>query len=102
MTDLCGIVRDRDGLEKAAAELEAIEASLAAPGLNVAELELFNLLTVAKHIVASAALREESRGVHLRSDFPERDDADWRRHVLIERDAETGEQKVYTEPVEES
>ena len=54
MTDLCGIVRDREGLEKAAAELDAIEASLDAPGLSVAELELFNLLTVARHIVASA------------------------------------------------
>jgi L-aspartate oxidase len=102
MTDLCGIVRDRQGLEKAAAELDAMEASLEAPGLNVGELELFNLLTVARHIVASAVMREESRGVHLRSDFPERDDIEWRRHVLIERDADTGEQQVYTRPVEES
>jgi L-aspartate oxidase len=102
MTDLCGIVRDRQGLERAAAELDAIEASLEAPGLNVGELELFNLLTVARHIVASAVMREESRGVHLRSDFPERDDIEWRRHVLIERDADTGEQQVYTRPVEES
>jgi L-aspartate oxidase len=101
MSDLCGIVRSREGLARAAATLEDIQTSLAAPGLSVPELELFNLLTVAKHIVASAALREESRGVHLRSDFPERDDAHWRRHVLIERNADTGEQKVYTEPVEE-
>src|SRR5205807_1032047 len=26
--------------------------------------------------------REESRGVHYRSDFPQRDDAHWRRHVV--------------------
>ena len=101
MTDLCGIVRDRQGLEKAAAELGAIEASLEAPGLNVGELELLNLLTVAGHIVASALMREESRGVHLRSDFPERDDRDWRKHVLIQHDADTGVQQVYTRSVEE-
>jgi len=102
MNDLCGIVRSGAGLDNAAASLEEIEASLALPGLCVPELELFNLLTVAKHIVASAALREESRGVHLRSDFPDRDDVHWRRHVLIERDADTGEQKVSTRSVEES
>ena len=102
MTDLCGIVRNKEGLAKAATSLGEIENSLVAPGLCVAELELFNLLTVARHIVASAAVREESRGVHLRSDFPERDDAQWRRHVLIQRDADTGGQKVYSRSVEES
>ncbi len=101
MTDLCGIVRTREGLAEAAASLEAIEASLAAPGLSAGELELINLITVARHIVASAALREESRGVHLRFDFPERDDGHWRRHVLIQRDPETGEPKVYSKPVED-
>lgn len=101
MTDLCGIVRTKEGLAKAEASLEAIESSLAAPGLTVGELELINLLTVARHIVASAALREESRGVHLRSDFPERDDEHWRRHVLIHHDPETGESKVYSKPVED-
>jgi len=101
MTDLCGIVRTKEGLAKAEASLEAIGSSLAAPGLTVGELELINLLTVARHIVASAAMREESRGVHLRSDFPERDDVHWRRHVLIKRDLETGDSKVHTEPVED-
>ena len=101
MTDHCGIVRTREGLAEAAASLEALEGSLAAPGLDVAELELFNLITVARHIVVSALTRQESRGVHLRSDFPERDDTLWRRHVLIQRDPETDDFKVYTKPVED-
>jgi L-aspartate oxidase len=101
MTDRCGIVRTKEGLAEAAASLEALEGSLAAPGLKVAELELFNLIAVARHIVVSALTREESRGVHLRSDFPERDDTLWRRHVLIRRDPETGDSKVYTKPVED-
>ena len=94
MTDLCGIVRTGDDMDKARQTLEALRASLAAPGLSVAELELLNLLTVAQHIVETAARREESRGVHLRADFPERDDADWRRHSLLRRDAVTGEAVV--------
>ncbi len=101
MTDHCGIVRTREGLAEAAATLEALEGSLAAPSLNVAELELFNLITVARHVVLSALTREESRGVHLRSDFPERDDTLWLSHVLIERDPQTGDSKVCTKPVED-
>jgi L-aspartate oxidase len=101
MSDLCGIVRCKEGLEKAAATLEEMERALAAPSLGVAELELFNLISVARHMVASAALRQESRGVHLRSDFPERDDQRWRRHVLIERDPRSGEPKVYSKAVED-
>jgi L-aspartate oxidase len=101
MTELCGIVRTAEDMERARETLAALQASLAAPGLDVAELELFNLLTVAQHIVATAALREESRGVHLRSDFPERDDVNWRRHSLVHRDPETGGLVVESSAVEE-
>ena len=43
--------------------------------------ELQNLLTVARLMIAGALQREESRGVHYRNDFPQRDDAGWQRHV---------------------
>ncbi len=100
MTELCGVVRSAGDLTAARETLAALQASLAAPGLSVAELELFNLLTVAQHMVATALLREESRGVHLRSDFPERDDAGWCRHTLAYRDLKTGALVVETSPVE--
>jgi L-aspartate oxidase len=90
MIDLCGIIRAGDELTKAQETLAGMRRSLVAPGLSVAELELFNLLTVAEHMVATAALREESRGVHLRSDFSERDDENWLRHTLVRRDTATG------------
>lgn len=99
MMKLCGIVRSRDELTEAAEELTELEDSLAAPGLDVAELELFNLLAVARQMVATAVRREESRGVHLRSDFAERDEKRWRRHSLVYRDGGSGKLVVETSEV---
>jgi L-aspartate oxidase len=48
--------------------------------------ELQNMLIVASLMVDFDLEREESRGVHLRSDFPERDDANWRRHLTARRE----------------
>jgi len=47
--------------------------------------ELQNMLTIAKLITVAAREREESRGVHFRSDFPEADDRRWRRHSAVQR-----------------
>ncbi|MCI0888275.1 MAG: succinate dehydrogenase/fumarate reductase flavoprotein subunit, partial [Chloroflexi bacterium] len=46
-------------------------------------LDLGSLLDVAEAIAASALGRQESRGVHFRSDFPTRDDARWSVHQLV-------------------
>ena len=43
--------------------------------------ELQNLLTIARLMIDAAWQREESRGVHYRSDFPHPDDAHWLRHL---------------------
>ncbi len=47
--------------------------------------ELQNLLTVARVMVAAALCREESRGVHLRADYPQLDDEQWKRHLRFRR-----------------
>ena len=47
--------------------------------------ELQNMLTVASLMVESGLAREESRGVHLRMDFPQIDDANWHRHLSFTR-----------------
>ncbi len=47
--------------------------------------ELQNLLTVARVMVAAALCREESRGVHLRADYPQLDDEEWKRHLRFRR-----------------
>ena len=51
--------------------------------------ELQNMLTVACLMTRSALEREESRGVHFRVDFPERDDERWLRRITARR-AEPG------------
>ena len=45
----------------------------------------------------SALMREESRGWHYREDFPERDDTNWLKWVIVKQ--EHGEMTVTTEPV---
>ncbi len=47
--------------------------------------ELQNMLALSRLIIEAATLRTESRGVHLRTDFPETDDDHWRRHILLVR-----------------
>lgn len=49
--------------------------------------ELQNMLTVARLIVMGARQREESRGVHFRSDFPETS-RDWQRHIVVANSGE--------------
>lgn len=67
----CGISRDRAGLEGAIATLGA--AKWAAPSaLTLAAIERRNMFQVAELIARMALWREESRGGHYRTDFPEK------------------------------
>ena len=91
----CGLVRTRAGLLQARAELaelqeESSSVSVAGPReANLAwqqALDLESQLTVARLIVESALVREESRGAHYRSDFPQPRE-EWRRHIVFRRPA---------------
>ncbi len=49
-------------------------------------VELSNMLCVSRLLCASALRREESRGTHFRSDYPDRDDQEWNRHTRTRRE----------------
>lgn len=51
--------------------------------------ELQNMLAVCALIASAAYTRTESRGAHHRLDYPARDDAHWRIHLLWRRPMET-------------
>jgi L-aspartate oxidase len=77
-----GIVRDRAGLLEAERAVSfwcryVLGREFDAP----AGWELQNLLTIARLMIDAALRREESRGVHFRSDFPQRDAEHWRHHL---------------------
>lgn len=49
-------------------------------------LEFINMLTVGYLITKAAKTRTESRGTHLRNDFPNRDDKNWKKHIILKND----------------
>jgi L-aspartate oxidase len=55
----------------------------------IAGWELQNMLTVCHLIATAAYARTESRGAHWRSDYPARNDGNWRLHLLWRRPMET-------------
>jgi L-aspartate oxidase len=80
MWERVGILRTREGLERALSEFEQIASAPLLPGPR-------NFLTAATLIARSALWREESRGAHYRIDFPRRDDEHWRAHSVIRKGA---------------
>jgi fumarate reductase flavoprotein subunit len=81
MWDEVGVVRDRLSIERGLAALDAIEAELLATGVVDRDrrfnltwhdwLNLRSLCEISRVIALAAARRENSRGAHYRSDFPE-------------------------------
>jgi len=77
-----GVLRDEQGLQRAATGLATLRATQPS-GLSRRALEARNLLTVAEAIVRSALGRTESRGAHYRSDFPQHDAV--ARHSVLQQ-----------------
>jgi L-aspartate oxidase len=82
-----GIVRSAEDLAEADGLIEFWQSYvLDKVFTQPAGWELQNMLTIGRLIAHAAYVRTETRGVHYRSDFAERDDANWRKHILMQRD----------------
>jgi L-aspartate oxidase len=81
----CGIIRDADGLRAACTCLQRIQP--AASGEPFEAFEARNMQQVVLLIARSALAREESRGAHFRTDFPEKRDA-FQAHSIAVRNAD--------------
>ena len=79
-----GIIRNRDGLLSAIAQLEKWEERLKGRCQTRRELEIQNMVTVGRLVATAALQREHSLGAHFRSDFPEEGAAGWDRHIRLE------------------
>jgi len=83
-----GIIRDARGLTEAADQVDFwCRYVLGHVFHDPAGWTLQNMLTVSRLMISAARTREESRGVHTRSDFPAADPA-WNRHVTLRCPAE--------------
>jgi succinate dehydrogenase / fumarate reductase flavoprotein subunit len=93
MDKLVGLYRDDAGLREALEKIagfkkryETIAVGDKGRVFNQAltfALELGYLLDCGETIVRSAIVRTESRGAHTRTDYPERNDTDWLKHILV-------------------
>jgi succinate dehydrogenase/fumarate reductase flavoprotein subunit len=90
------IFRDQTGLAKAVEDLTAVRRDFDAaayvmdksPTFNtdlVGALETDFLIDASLALAAGALSRTESRGAQARTDYPERDDANWLKHTLAWR-----------------
>lgn len=78
-----GVVRSRESLVRATAQLSRWIKVVSGPFVSRADLEVKNMVQVA-HCVAEAALwRENSIGAHFRSDFPQVKRAGWKLHSQL-------------------
>src|SRR3989338_3149223 len=92
LTENAGIFREKSKLQKGLAKVKELKErykNIHIQNKNkkfnldlVRNLELEGKLELAEVIVAGALNREESRGSHFRTDFPERNDEKWLKHTI--------------------
>ena len=83
MWNKVGIIRSAENLNEAANILATWQRSLSRP-TDRSSHELSNLVLCARLMTEAALLREESRGAHFRTDFPQ-PSSQWQRHIIFEK-----------------
>lgn len=81
MWENVGIIRNESDLKKAIKMVEELSRNLARGDDELGYCQAINMLTVARVIIQAALWRQESRGAHYRSDYPNRDDIKWAQHT---------------------
>ena len=99
----CGVFRNETLLTEGVRKVEELERRTARSAIKdhskvfntarVEALELDNLIETAKSTIVSATARQESRGAQARSDYPTRDDVNWLKHTLWNREGNRLEYK---------
>ncbi len=90
-----GVFRDRAGLGRVSSVIEPAwraldQACTIGCAFDAATWRRASLLIVSRLVVRAALRREESRGAHSRTDFPETDDLHWKRRAGDERASSAG------------
>lgn len=88
MTTGAGVVRSAASLDRAGAVVGEVGALLGDAPTTVAAAELASMVALASAVLRSAMAREETRGAHSRSDFPDTDPA-WRCRLVHRSGEET-------------
>jgi succinate dehydrogenase / fumarate reductase flavoprotein subunit len=93
MNEHCAVFRDADGLSKAHKVIRQLKEEAPNAVIDdhgtifnqdvIGAIELGYMLDVAETIVVAAQERTESRGAQFRTDFPERNDPEWLKHIDI-------------------
>lgn len=107
MTNKAGIIRSEESLKEALRELERIRRE-DLPNMAVGKdkrynyacveaLKVQNMVETCEAIVRPALMRDESRGVHYREDYPDKDDENWLKNIHVKREGE--DWKLNAEPI---
>ncbi|MER3447580.1 MAG: L-aspartate oxidase [Candidatus Dadabacteria bacterium] len=86
MTDYVGIIRRGDEIEKALSGIKGVADSIDIL-TGYYRLKLQYIVDVCFLIARSALIRTESRGAHIREDFPNEDPL-WEAHIVLKRGSE--------------
>ena len=86
-----GIVRNPDDLEKALAKIDDFRSKsrncrIEAPKDLMHNLGLQNMLLISEMVCKSALLRKESRGSHWRPDYPQEDNNNCLKNIVIRKE----------------
>jgi L-aspartate oxidase len=83
----CGVRRDAEHLTAAVEDIDRwCRYVLPRQFTDPKGWELQNMLEISRLMIRAALERAETRGVHVRTDFPNMDDANWQRHLAFQRE----------------